>query len=207
LTPGPRPLRHRFRGQIAGVGTTSGTRVVVGRWVETPLGPFADAMVETPAGRRVLVAPTPEVAEFVASTYTFDEVRVEPFVVSAGPGRWEVRSESLALTLGVGGRTAAGTALRAVPRRLAESPAWCAVTDPVARVVLRGVRTRGTAGGGRREWYGATDARRVTALQGRFDGADLGALADLDPPARFGFTSTPRRPSVTTVVTTVETSG
>ena len=58
---------------------------------------------------------------------------------------------------------------------------------------MDGVRTRGTAGNGRREWYGATDARAVTALSGAFDGTDLGALADVDPPCRFGFSSTPRQ--------------
>ena len=94
--------------------------------------------------------------------------------------------------------------LRAVPAPVAESPAWCALVDPVARVLLRGVRTRGTARVGRREWYGATDSHAVLGLAGTFDGADLGALAAVDPPCRFGFSSTPTRPSVTTVVTTVE---
>ena len=37
------------------------------------------------------------------------------------------------------------------------SASFCAAVDPVARVVMRGVRTRGSAGHGRREWYGATD--------------------------------------------------
>ena len=65
------------------------------------------------------------------------------------------------------------------------------------------MRTRGTARSGRREWYGATDVRRVATVAGRFEQTDLGRLADVDPPCRFGFSSTPRRPSVTTVVTTV----
>jgi hypothetical protein len=72
---------------------------------------------------------------------------------------------------------------------------------------MRGVRTRGVARAGRREWYGATDARELTSLSGSFDGAGLGSLAPVDPPCRFGFSSTPRRPTVTTVVTTVEESG
>ena len=198
--------RQVFRGQIAGVGSTGGTRVVVGRWTDTPLGEFGDAMVETAAGHRVLLAPRPEVAEFIEATYTFDEVRLEPLVVTPTEDGWEVRSDSLSLDLAVGGRTPLGLALRAVPRRVAESPAWCTLTDPVARVLLRGVRTRGTAGGHRREWYGATDTRRVVSMHGSFEGSDLGRLADVDPPCRFGFSSTPRRPSVTTVVTTVETA-
>ena len=196
-------VRQRFRGRIAGVGSTSGTRVVVGHWLDTPLGPFADAMVETAAGHRVLLAPHDEAAAFIRATYTFDEVRIEPFSVGEPLA---VRSPSLTLDLTVGGRTPLGSALRAVPRRLAESPAWCALTDPVARVALRGVRTRGTAGNDRREWYGATDTHRITALSGTFDGQDLGDLADVDPPCRFGFSSTPHRPSVTEVVTTVETA-
>jgi len=194
--------RQQFRGRIAGVGSTSGIRVVVGSWVDTPLGAFGDAMVETAAGHRVLLAPHQAAADFISATYTFDEIRIEPFHVD---DRWQVRSPSLYVDLTVGGRTALGLALRTVPRPVAESPAWCTLTDPVARVVLSGVRTRGTAGNERREWYGATDVHQVTGLTGWFDDTDLGALAAVDPPCRFGFSSTPKRPSVTDVVTTVET--
>ena len=196
--------RSHFRGAIAGAGTTSGVRVVVGHWPSTPLGPFSDAMVETASGHRVLLAPRLEVADFIAATYVFDETRIEPFEVAVSAGAWSVRSPSLSLDLAVGRRTTLGVTLRVVPARLAESPAWCALTDPVARILLRGVRTRGVAREGRREWYGATDAREVTSLSGVFDGVPLGALAPVEPPCRFGFSSTPRRPSVTTVVTTVE---
>lgn len=194
-------IRQQFRGRIAGVGSTSGIRVVVGSWVGTPLGAFGDAMVETAAGHRVLLAPHQDAADFISATYSFDEIRIEQFQVD---DRWQVRSPSLYLDLTVGARTALGLALRMVPRPVAESPAWCTLTDPVARVVLRGVRTRGTAGHDRREWYGATDTHQVTGLSGWFDGTDLGELAEVDPPCSFGFSSTPRRPSVTDVVTTVE---
>jgi hypothetical protein len=50
------------------------------------------------------------------------------------------------------------------------------------------------------------DVHRVDALSGGFDGRDVGGLADVDPPCRFGFSSTPRRPAVTSVVTTIETT-
>lgn len=194
-------MRQRFQGSIAGVGSTSGVRVVVGRWDSSPLGSFADAMVALPSGRRVLLAPSQEVADFVAATYSFDEVRVEPFTVSGG---WAVRSPSLTLDLVVGERTGLGRLLRLVPRRVATSPAWCTVTDPVARVALRGVRTRGSAGHGRREFYAATDHHAVLSMSGSFGGADLGALAPVAPEPGFGFSSTPPRPSVTSLVTTVQ---
>jgi hypothetical protein len=87
---------------------------------------------------------------------------------------------------------------------VATAPWWAAAVDPVARVALRGVRTRGTAGQGRREWYGATDVRAILTCTGAWEDEDLGELRPVDPPVRFGFGSTPARPSVTSVVTTVE---
>lgn len=204
--------RERFAGQIAGVGSESGVRLVVGHWRRTPLGSFGDVMVERADGHRVLLAPRPEVAAFVEATYTFDEVRLEPVRIevvrlAGGGDRWRVESPSLSLELATGRRTALGWLLRLVPRRLATSPAWCAVTDPAARLVLRGVRTRGAARQGRREYYGATDLHTVVAATGRFEGADLGSLRPVEPPCRFGFSSTPACPSVTSVVTTVATRG
>ncbi len=196
-------MRVRFEGHIAGVGTTGGTRIVVGHWHRSPLGTFGDAMVETAAGHRVLLAPDADVARFVAATYDFDEIRVEPFTVTCGPDTWEVRSTSLRLDLTIGPPTALGRLLTVVPRVVARAPWWCAVTDVVARLVLRGVRTRGETGD-RREWYGATANASLRAASGSFDGRDLGQLADVDPPPRFGFSSTPPRPSVTDLVTTVE---
>jgi hypothetical protein len=197
-------VRSRFCGEIVGVGSRSGVRIVAGRWQSSPLAAFADAMVETADGHRILLAPSPQVAEFVATTYTFDSVRIEDVRVDETPdGNWSVRSASLVLDVAFGGRTRLGQLLRLVPPRIAESPAWCTVTDPVARVALRGVRTRGSAGGGRQEWYGATDHRAVTGLSGSFDGADLGELQPVLPAPRFGFSSTPAAPSITQVVTTV----
>jgi hypothetical protein len=112
--------------------------------------------------------------------------------------------EHLLLRFAVGRRTPVGRLVRLVPRPLATSRQWAALVDPVARVVLRGVRTRGAAREGRREWYAATDLHGVTALSGRWRGRPLGHLAPVDPPCRFGFSSTPRSPGVTSVVTTVE---
>lgn len=199
-------MRQRFEGAIAGIGSTSGVRVVVGRWDRSPLGSFADAMVAEADGRRVLLAPSQDVADFVAATYSFDEVRIEPVTVE-GATRWRVRSPSLLLDLELGDRTTLGRLLRTVPRAVGTSPAWCTVTDPVARVVMRGVRTRGSAGNGRREWYAATDHHVLRSATGSYDGVDLGALRPVSPEPGFGFSSTPARPSVTSLVTTVDIPG
>ncbi|MBD5785087.1 hypothetical protein IF650_02735 [Cellulosimicrobium terreum] len=203
-----------FHGRIAGWGTTSGTRVVVGRWDVSPFGAFADVMVERPDGERILLAPTDDVAALVASTYRFDRVEVVPVHVrdEDGPRRgerahvpapWLVDAGPLAARVAVGPRTGLGHALRAVPDRVATSRRFTAVTDPVARALLHGVRTRGSAGAGRVEHYGATDVHAVVEVTSTWDGAPLGGLAPVDPPVRFGFGSTPRRPAVTDVVTTI----
>jgi hypothetical protein len=181
--------------------------VVVGRWQDSPLGAFADVMLAEPTGLRLLLAPTEEVAAYVAATYRFDRVVVGPVAAtvsaSATGATWEVRAPGLELGLDVGGRAPLGRLLRVVPQRLATAPAWSTLTDPVARVALRGVRTRGTAGNGRREYYGATDLHHVVGLRGSWRGVPLGALAPVEPEPGFGFGSTPAAPSVTSVVTTV----
>lgn len=197
-------IRERFEGRIAGVGSTSGVRVVVGRWDASPWGAFADVMIEDAAGHRVLLAPSERVRDFVAATYSFDEVVIEPVSVVDAADGWEVSTPSLSLRLVIGGRTPLGILLGLVPARLATAPAWCGTIDPVARVVMKGVRTRGTAGNDRREWYGATSVVSVNAIAGTWRGTDLGELRPVDPPCRFGFSSTPARPSITSVVTTVE---
>jgi hypothetical protein len=196
--------RDRFEGQIAGVGSTSGVRIVIGRWLVSRFGSFADVMLAMPDGERVWLAPSDEVGDYVAATYSFDRSVIGPVTVT-GQRVWEVSAPGLNLRLAGGRRTPLGWMLHAQPRALATSPGWTRVTDPVARTVLRGVRTRGAAVDGRQEYYGAMDLHHVTALSGTWQGTDLGELAPVDPDPRFGFGSTPRRPSVTTIVTTIDT--
>ena len=47
-------------------------------------------------------------------------------------------------------------------------------------------------------------SKNLVTAEGGYDLEDLGGLAPVDPPTTFGFSSTPRGPSVTTVATTVE---
>lgn len=196
--------RVRFVGEICGFGTTSGYRVVIGRWTASPLGPIADAMVEAPDGHRTLVAPSIAVAEYIAATYTFDEIATGPVVAERSTHGLVVQGPGLEATVTLGRRPPLGLVLRAVPHRVAAAPWFAALVDPLARRVLPGVRTRGTAGGDRREWYGAHDLHAVAAVRASWRGQDLGTLAPVDPPVRFGFGSTPRRPSVVAVTTTID---
>lgn len=194
----------RFRGRILGAGSTSGLRLVVGDWWDSPLGAFTDVMVATPDDRRVLLAPDDEVAQYVAATYSFDEVRVGPVALQVDDDVWRLDAGPLRCTIGLGGRTALGLVLRTVPERVGRSRAFAHLADPIARRLLPGVRTVGSAGGGRREYYGAHDQRQVTSLSGTWSGQSIGGLAPVTPPPRFGFSSTPASPSLTRVTTTVE---
>lgn len=192
------PVLHRFEGHIAGIGTTSGTRLVVGCWDVSPLGSFADVMLERPDGHRVLLAPDEQVADFVASTYTFDEVRVGPVDVERGV-TWRVRAADLDLSFVAGRRHPVAWALRAVPRPLRDRERWARTIDPVARRLMPGVRTHGSAGNGRTEWYAARDVRRLLRARAHWEGADLGGLAPVRPAVRFGFGSSPATPTLTRV--------
>ena len=196
--------RWVFDGWIAGLGTAAGTRIVIGRWPRSPFGPIADVMIETAAGHRHLIAPRPEVADFIAATYTFDEVEIAKVGVTAHRREWSISAGALSVAFELGRRRPLGVLLRAVPPPLARQPFWISGIDRPARLLLPGVRTTGSAGNGRREWYGAQDLQPITAAVAWLDGQDLGGLAQIDPPVRFGFGSVPPEPALVRVTTTVE---
>ncbi|MGI8678318.1 MAG: hypothetical protein ACR2LX_06450 [Jatrophihabitans sp.] len=195
---------HRFDGRIAGLGTESGTRFVLGAWGCTPFGPITDVMIEHPDGHRVLIAPSEEVGRFISETYGFDEVRIEATRLERSASRWAFSSTSLLLSFDVGARTGVGHLLALVPRRIGRSRLWCRLINPFARLLRPGVRTIGTAGGGREERYCALDEHAIDAAHVIWDDADQGALRLIDPPVRFGFGSTPKRPSVVRITTFVD---
>lgn len=195
----------RFTGRILGAGSSSGLRFVVGDWQHSPLGAFTDVMIATAQGRRILVAPDQGVVDYVTATYTFDEVVLAPVQLheTGGGSRWHLEAGSLTVDLSIGLRTRTGWLLRAVPRPVARSRTFATIVDPIARLVHPGVRTRGSAGNGRREYYGAHDQHAVTRISGHWQGSDLGDVAPVTPAPRFGFSSTPARPSLTRVTTTI----
>lgn len=196
-------MRVRFEGEICGFGTEAGHRVVIGRWSRSPFGPVADVMVQTAGGQRVLLAPRQDLARFVAGTYRFDEVRITSVAAGRDDSRLVVTAGELHVVVSIGRRTMLGRALRVLPRRITASPMFATVADPVARMLLPDVRTKGSAGNRRREWYGAHDVHAVVAVEGTWGGEPLGGVAPLDPAVTFGFGSAPRAPSLVAVTTTI----
>ncbi|ALE73923.1 hypothetical protein AD006_22005 [Pseudonocardia sp. EC080610-09] len=194
----------RFDGWISGLGTQEGRRIVVGHWPRSPLGSFTDVMTEDAGGTRTLLAPSGDVAAFVSATYTFDEVRVVPVTHTVRGDRRQVVAGPLEVAWRVGPRPPLGLLLAAVPGPVAVNRYWLRAIDPLARRVQPGVRTVGSAGGGRREYYGARDLHRIAAAVVRWDGVDLGGLAPVVPAVRFGFGSAPACPSHVRITTLVE---
>lgn len=195
--------RVTFSGHIAGFGGSAGIRMVIGRWARSPFGEFTDAMVQTADGTRILVAPSAQVAEYVSSTYVFDRVIQQPIRADLATATLTVTAHDLDAEVTIGGSGPFDRLLRTVPGPLTRSPAWLRVIDPVASRLVPGVHTAGTAGNGRREYYGVRRTRLITAVQGRFFDQDLGELTRLEPPVRFGFASAPATPQLVTVTTTI----
>ncbi|MDX2696783.1 hypothetical protein PV398_25485, partial [Streptomyces ipomoeae] len=126
--PAGRRPRLRFDGWIAGMGSSSGTRLVLGHWQRSPFGPFSDVMIERADGERLLLAPSRRTADFVSGTYTFDTVHVVPVRVSVSDDTWTVTAGPLALDFATARRGIPGLLLRAVPGVLAARPVWSALT-------------------------------------------------------------------------------
>ena len=97
------------------------------------LGTFTDVMLAEPDGTRVLLAPSQEVADLVATTYHFDRVEIGPVSATDVGHGWRVRGPGLEVSFEVGRRSWLGRLLRLVPRRIATAPAWAIVTDPFAQ--------------------------------------------------------------------------
>jgi hypothetical protein len=182
----------QLRGTISSCGFESGDRFVVGWWERSPIGPTVDVMWARADGTRVLLAPDERAAAFVSSVYEFDETRVVPFVevASASPSELHLEAGPVRLRLNAGPRV-----LWLPPR-----PLWLTrwIERPIGRVLL-GVRTWGAGPTGVQEWYQAHGLRWIHSAAAELDGHDLGGSRPLHPPCRFGFSESPRRPSIVEV--------
>jgi len=163
-------------------------------WSASPFGAIADVMIEDAGGHRTLLAPRQEVADFIAATYVFDEIRVEAIALREDDRSLIVCSPSLRVELRLGRRTGVGRLLVLVPGPLRRARWWCRAIGPVARRLRAGVQTVGTAGGGRREYYCAADEHLIESAQASFDGFGLGRLRPVLPAVQFGFASAPPTP-------------
>ena len=161
-------------------------------------------MIEMSDGERVLVAPNGEIAEFVSTTYTFDRIELGEVKAEVSHDDFTLTGPELDVVGRLGGAAQFDWLLRLVPPRLAVAPAWLRAIDPIAARLVPGVRTAGSAGNGRREYYGVRRTRRIESVDAKYRGTPLGHVTALDPPVRFGFSSAPQAPQLVAVTTTID---
>ena len=194
---------EQFVGHIASLGTTSGVCIVIGMWATSPLGAFTDVMVQSGEGTRTLLAPSSAVADYVSGAYSFDIVRTVPLTVSMGEDSLALDAGPLNVRAELGDATAVGRLLGVIPRVIGTHPRWLTAINPIAKILMPGVRTAGTTKDGRQQFYGITGARVITSATASWAGDPLGALTSGRPRVRFGFSSVPKKPQVLDVTTTV----
>lgn len=205
-----RPRTDRFEGAIAAAGFASGHQAVVGLWRDSPLGSFIDVMWIQPDGRRVLLAPTSTVRDYVAGVYAFDETRV--LAVSGGwdGRRIDVRAGEVHVRLQPQPRSWQSWVFAARPRCLRRSAAWIAIEDrlvaPLAGPLLgggSGVHLTGITPGGRREWFGIDDYRPLAEGALHVGDRDAGAMVALRPGLGVGLSDFPTCPALVYLATLI----
>jgi hypothetical protein len=198
-----------FDGHILGASFASGDRIVVGRWLRSPFGPFADVMWCRSDGRRVLLAPDGRVRDFLAGHYAFDELHAERVTAErTGDGAIGVSAGPVRLTVRPRGPGWASHLLALRPRRLRTARAWIDLEDRVLRPLVRPlfaaahVRTSGLTLAGTRERYAIHDFRHAEA-NASVDGVDLGPTTPCAA-AGFGFSEFPTTPALVRVTSMFE---
>jgi hypothetical protein len=184
--------RYELDGTISSAAFASGDRFVIGRWVESPVGPMNDVMWARPDGRRILVVDRPEAGQFITSVYDFDTVEVTPVACAATDDVVEVSGGRIRLVLRLGRQWP-------IPLARLRRIALFRPVEAALGLCLLGVRTYGVSPTGISEWYRADGYRRIIAAEAWVDDEHLGRLVAFDPPARFGFSEPPRRPAVVRV--------
>lgn len=189
------PRRFELVGCIASAGfgpLEQRHRITIGHWDGGPLGPMIDVMWATPDGTRRLLADTKATADLVAAVYEFDEVEVVPITATRSRRVLGVSAGELRVEM------AAGTPWALPPMWL--RPLWVTrvVEAPIARAAF-GVSAYGTSTSGVREWYRATQVRRVERASATLNGADLGRLGPVTPALGVGFSEPLTFPSMVLV--------
>lgn len=138
---------------------------------------------------RELIAPNEEVGAYVCETYQFDQVTLSDVHVARTSSKWVIATDRSRLSATFGRRRLLGYPLRLVRGPLIH-PVTARLSTPLARRLVEGVQTHGSAGHGAHEYYVAQDLRRVATLSGSWEGEPIGVLAPVTPAPQFGFSST-----------------
>ena len=175
-----------FDGRISSCGFSSGDRIVVGDWQQSPLGPFTNVMWAKPDGTRVLLSPSKSHADYVSALYNFEEVHIVPIEVKRQRRGVDIVADTLRVSFqwkrGIG-----------IPL---SRPRWfiSTIEQWIAGVVF-GTKTHGITCNGLREWYCIYNMSTIKRAEASCDGQDLGSASKFEIDACFGFSEPPKKPS------------
>lgn len=184
-----------FVGRITSTGFSSGDRIVIGDWRDSPLGSFTNLMWAKPDGTRVLLSPTKRHASYVSELYTFEEVQVTEISVERGRRGVSFHGGGLSIKITWG-------APFPIPFW---RPLWFISSfEAFFGKILFGTITHGITKNGRKEWYSVRSLSRVLKVEASFDGNDLGKKSDFKIDACFGFSEPPSIPASVTLKSYIE---
>jgi len=184
-----------FVGRITSTGFTSGDRIVIGDWEESPLGSFTNVMWARPDGSRILISPSEVHAAYVSELYNFEEVEVTEISVERNRRGVTIGGSGLAVSISWG-----------LPFPLPFwRPLWfIASIEALFGRILFGTKTHGVTENGRREWYSVRSVSRILRAEASFEGNDLGEKMEFETNACFGFSEPPSTPSSVTLKSYIE---
>ena len=184
-----------FVGRITSTGFSTGDRIVIGDWRESPLGSFTNVMWAKPNGSRVLLSPSEKHAEYVSELYNFEDVEVTEITIERGKRDVSIEGGGLSIRIVWG-----------VPFPIPFwRPLWfIASFEALFGRMLFGTRTHGITKNGRREWYSVRSLSRILKAEASFEGVDLGERKGFEIDACFGFSEPPSMPASVTLKSYIE---
>ena len=175
-----------FRGRITSSGFESGDSLVIGDWLESPLGAFTNIMWSKPDGNRVLLSPSPQHADFVSSLYDFDEVLVTDIIVNRKRKTISIKTDHLQVSMSWG-----VSFPLPIPR-----PLWfISSIENIFGKIFFGSSTYGIARDGSREWYSIRGISRVFHAVAKTPYSNFGKIGKTSFSKPFGFSSPPKTPT------------
>ena len=184
-----------FSGRITSTGFSSGDRIVIGDWHDSPIGSFTNIMWAKPDGTRVLLSPSEEHAKYVSELYNFESVEIADIAVERTRRGISIEGGGLSVVISWG---------IALPIPIWR-PLWFTATIEAffARVLFR-TKTHGRTKNNRREWYSIRSISRVLNAEARFDGHELGGFESFTTNACFGFSEPPSMPASVSLKSYIE---
>jgi len=185
-----------FEGRITSCGFTSGDRLVLGHWKESPFGSFLDIMWAKSDGTKILIAPNQEIANYISSMYEFDIIKIEEIRIEESINQIKIETTDINCHFKWSGGISFMTKKR---------PLWfISSVEYLFGWLIFGTKTHGKTKNGKKEWYAVDRLSKLISARADINGEDLGKFTSFYPKANFGFSDPPKMPSSVLVRSHIE---